>query len=460
MLAPNETIPGIRVADVFACMLADLPWKSFQAYIQANTQLCKQCLIGGYRMEPKHRKRFEMVLLKEAERGGFATSFCNPIFAQWYPVHEALYRRLEDYFHSDGYKAHRQGLGLGEDAYVLPEERFTELFAVEDLEKWRILLFFSPLQFSKEQTEKVMASTGGNESLLKRIRDLEAMVEAARQDNARLTAEGERARSQAEGATAELQELRRLKRDLAAERDTLQGKFDASQADNRRLRQSLAEKGDETQAQIQQASAQMQQDKIRLDGVIAKLEKDAADWRVRYEQQRGEYRELKEQAAQTEAALAQERARLADREKKLQDLAKFADLVLSRMDWAQAGKNLHLPPTMQRQFNSVLKKLNYETETGVPTLDASMAVFWDNLMAIEKTLVDHVAHSDTLEVADGSAAEFWEGLKDDFDDVLIGLEARLMLLKLVREIFYTALDAETLEAPKLPASAFPKAGKS
>lgn len=456
MLAPNETIPGLRIADVFACMLADLPWKSLQAYIQANTQLCKQCLIGGYRMEPKHRKRFEMVLLKEAERGGFAANFCNPIFAQWYPVHEALYRRLEDYFHSDGYKAHRQSLGLGEDAYVLPEERFAELFSVEDQEKWRVLLCFSPLQFSKEQTEKVMTSTGGNESLLKRIRDLEGLLEAARQDNARLTSEAERFRSQSESGTGELQELRKAKRDLATERDMLQGKFDASQAENRRLRQSMTEKDGSVQAQIQQASTQMQQDKIRLDGIIAKLEKEAADWRVRYEQQRSEDRELKELVAQVEGTLAQERARLADREKKLQELANFADLVLGRMDWAQAGKNLHLPPTMQRQFNSVLKKLNYETETGAPALDASMSAFWDNLMAIEKTLVDHVAHSDTLEVAGGSAAEFWEGLKDDFDDVLIGLEARLMLLKLVREIFYTALDAETLEAARLPAGAFPK----
>ena len=459
MLPPNETIEGLRTADVFSCMLAELPWKSLQAYVQANSQLCKQCLIGGYRMEPKHRKRFELVLLKEAERNEFSASFCNPIFAQWYPVHEALYRKLEDYFHSDVYKTYRQAQGLADDAYVLPEDKFKEVFAVEDLERWRILLCFSPLLLSQEQVTEVMKSSGGNESLLKRTRDLEAHLEVSRQENTRLTAENDRFRSQAESGSGELQELRKAKRDLSAERDLLQGKFDASQADNRRLRQSLSEKDDEVQAKIQQASTQVQQEKIRLDGAIAKLEKDAGDWRVRYEQQRAEYRDLKDQAAQTEAVLAQERARLADRDRKIQEFANFADLILSRMDWTQTGKNLHLPPSMQRQFNSVLKKLNYETESGVPTLGASMGVFWDNLMTLEKALVEQVAHSDTLEVATGSAEEFWEGIKDDFDDALIGLEARLMLLKLIREIFYTALDAETLEAAKLPAAAFAKSSK-
>ena len=68
----------------------------------------------------------------------------------------------------------------------------------------------------------------------------------------------------------------------------------------------------------------------------------------------------------------------------------------------------------------------------------------------EKKLLDLVAHSNTLEVSHGTVEEFWNGIKESFDDVTIGLEARLMLLKLLKEIFYQVVDMEDLEKPVLP----------
>ncbi|MFA4943506.1 MAG: hypothetical protein WC789_02250 [Lentisphaeria bacterium] len=451
MLPPNETLEGIRPAEIFAGMVAELPWPSLKNYILANSQLSKSCQLGGYRLEPKHRKRFESLLLKEAEKAEHSTTFCNPIFAQWYPVHETLYRKLEDYFHSAEYKGYREANQLAEDAYALPPEKFDAYYSVEDWEKWRILLCFSPLQFTKEQAERLAKGEGGNELLLKRTKELDAQLAAARADKARLEAELERARGQAASGGDELQELRKARRELAADRDALANKFEASQTENRKLRQTLTEKEEAAQAIVSRATGEFATEKSRLTATLDRTEKEVGEWRSRYEQQCQETRTLKNRLAQAEADLAQERLRLQQRDKAVTELQNFADLVLKRLDWIQAGKSLRLTPELQKQFNSVMKKLHYES--GVPSLDTTLPEFWNGLAAAEQALVAQVAHSNTLEVAHGAAEDFWNSLKEPFDDVVIGLEARLMLLKLLREIFFQTLAATDLEAPRLPAFA-------
>ena len=448
MLAPHENLEGVRIADAFAGMIGDLPWPNFRAYVLANSQLSKLCQLGGYRLEPKHRKRFELLLQKEAEKNQFSASFCNPIFAQWYPVHETLYRAIEDYFHGDEYKQYRQAQSLAEDAYVLPQEKFDALFKVADLAKWRILLCFSPMQFSKEQAEKVVQNAGGNEELLSRVKEMEERLDAARAESARLEGELERTRSQSSGAGDELQELRKAKRDLTAERGELQTKFESSQSENRKLRQSIAQSEEEQKAALSRAAAETLQEKGRLAASLDKLEKEVQDWRSRYEQQRAEDRELKDRIGQAENDLNQERARLQTRDRAVQELQNYADLVLRRIDWVQAGKNLRLTPELQKQFNSVMKKLHYES--GTPSFDATLPAFWNSLLESERELIEHVAQSNTLEVAGGNAEAYWTNLKEPFEDVIIGVEARMMLLKLLREIFYQAIEIEDLEAPKLP----------
>jgi len=452
MLANQEPITGIKVADVFAMMLAELPWPSLRNYVQANSQIAKLCLIGGYRLEPKHRKRFEIVVLKEAEKAEFSQLFCNPLFAQWYPVHQEIYKSLEDYLHSDDYKTYRQGLNLDEDVYVLPDTIFDSVFKAEALEAWRILLCFSPLQFSKEQAVKILANEGANEVILKRSRGLEEMLDDARRENARLSAEQERLKAQVDGTAAELQELRRLKRDLSAEKADLLNKFDASQSENRRLRQQLQQKEQELLLQVTQAATSWQQEKSRLSDTIQKIERELIDWRGRYEAQRAEDRELKKTLQDTESLLTQERATVKARDARIQELSVFADALLARIDWPRIGRELHLTPSLQRQFNSVMKKLHYEENMSL-SLPDTLPVFWQKLATQEAQLVIQVAQSNTLEVMSGTSNEFWHGLKDPFDDVIIGLEARLILLKLLQEIFFELFETDDLEVDQLPKKA-------
>lgn len=452
MLANQEPITGIKLADVFAMMLAELPWPNLRNYVQANSQISKLCLIGGYRLEPKHRKRFETVVLKEAEKAEFSQLFCNPLFAQWYPVHQDLYKSLEDYLHSDPYKAYRQEKNLGEDVYVLPEEVFTRLFRAEALEAWRILLCFSPLQFNQEQAAKILSNEGANDVILKRSRELEDAREELRRDNSRLGTELERVKAQVDENAAELQELRRLKRDLSNEKLDLVNKFEASQGENRRLRQQLQQKEQELQQQVTQASASWQQEKSRLADAVQKLERELADWRGRYETQRAEDRELKKTLQDTEGLLTQERATVKTRDARIGELSQFADALLARIDWPRIGRELHLTPSLQRQFNSIMKKLHYEEDMSLSLPDA-LPVFWEKLAAQETQLISQVAQSNTLEVMSGTAVEFWHELKDPFEDVVIGLEARLILLKLLQEIFFELFDTDDLEMDMLPKKA-------
>jgi len=277
MLANNEPLQGVKLGEVFSLMLRELPWPNLKACIQINTQLAKLSTLGGYRLEPKHRTRFEGLVLKEAEKSEFSATFCNPIFAQWYPVHQKLYQPLEDYFHSDVYKTYRESQSLGEDAYVLSAEKFAEYFLVEDLEKWRILLCFSPLQFSPEQAKQILDDNQGNDVLLRRLRDLEESLELVRRENTQLQGENERVKAQADAGVKELQELRQVRRDFQTENNEIRIKFDASQNENRKFRQQVAEMEATLQTRTAAATAAVQQEKVRSDNNVLKLERELSE---------------------------------------------------------------------------------------------------------------------------------------------------------------------------------------
>jgi len=449
MLANNEPLQGVRLAEVFSLMLRELPWPNLKACIQINAQLAKLSTLGGYRLEPKHRSRFENLVLKEAEKAEFSTTFCNPIFAQWYPVHETLYQALEAYFHSDTYKSYRENLKLDEDAYILPAEKFPEFFKIEDLEKWRILLCFSPLQFSPEQAKQILDESQGNDVLLRRLRDLEENLATLRRENLQQQSENERLKAQIESGAAEMVELRQARRDLQAEASELRNKFDSSQNDNRRLRQQVVETEAMLQTRVSEAAAAVRQEKARIEISLQRMERELNDWRTRYEQQRSEDRELKRVLQETEVQLAKEKSAWQEQGRRIEELHHFADLILQRMDWVVAGRKMNMTPSLQRQFNSVIKKLNYEADMSL-TIEGSLPTFWDKLMTLEKGLIDQVSQSNTREVMDGAAEEFWMNLKESFDDVIIGLEARLMLLKLLKEIFYQVVDMKALEDAVIP----------
>ncbi len=458
MLSNPDSAPGIRISEVFAAMVGELPWPSLRDYIQANTQLAKACQLGGYRLDPKFRKRFEGFVLREAEKAGFSSSFCNPIFAQWYPVHETLYRALEDYFHSDAYKTYRDEQKLSENAYALPQEVFDRVFRVEDLDKWSILLCFSPMQFTDGQLKQVLEDARGNDQLLRRVKELEEALETAARETAQAVAERDRLRGSADSGSEELQELRKARRDLQNERNELANKFESSQAENRRIRQQDVQREQDAQRRIAEMETARQQEKSRYDGMLAKLEKDSGDWRTRYEQQRAEDRELKETLQNVEAERNRETVRAQKAEAEVAELHRFVDAILQRIDWTQIGKKMQLTPSLQRQFNSVLKKLHYEEDLSL-TLEGTLPQFSGRLMDQEKQLLDLVAQSNTLEVNHGTVEEFWNGIKESFDDVVIGLEARLMLLKLLKEVFYQVVDMEDLEKPVLPMLAASRTAK-
>jgi len=97
--------------------LSEVPWNSLRTYILSNASLSKLCTMGGFRLEPNKRQRLEQMVLRDVERAEFSEISCNGIFAVWYPVHVALHKELEDYFHSDAYKEYRTAHQLSEDDY-------------------------------------------------------------------------------------------------------------------------------------------------------------------------------------------------------------------------------------------------------------------------------------------------------------------------------------------------------
>lgn len=444
----SEPVEGVDRSEVLSLMLDELPWKVLKTCLQANADLQKLCTLGGHRLDPKRRKRIEKILVKEAEKAEFSPSFCNGIFAQWYPIHEKLHKALEDHFHSDEYKAYRGEHELDEDSYVLTDEKFAEYFRVPDIEKWRALLCFSPLKFTDEQSKRILGDSEDNADLLRRMREVEEELGDLKKEYARQANETASIRKQYEQAAADVQELRKSRKALATERDSLAAKFERSQADNKKLRADSAETQSAMQEKQRAAAAAARHDKKQQDNDIKRQEKELATWQLKYEEQHAEGRRLQDELDATEAKLNQERATIVERDAEIAQLGSFGDLILSRIEWPEVGRQLKLTGNLKKLFNSLVRKLNYEEDLTL-TIDGTLPEFWERLMSRENELINSVAQSNTLEVMNGDVSEYWRDLTDAFEDVHIGLEARTILLRLIQEIFYQVIDMGDLDKPTL-----------
>ncbi len=450
MLENCKPIQGIDTAEVFAVLLRDLPWKSLTEYIQSNQQLYKRCTIGGHRVDnKKHRKRFEKIALKEAEKADFSQEFCSPAFAFWYPVHNKLHSALEEYFHSDEYKAYREEHDLDDDTYKLPDDVFDNVFDVRDIQKWRVLLCFSPLEFTEPQAEKIVSDSAGNQELVEQLEEHQSKLTEQEQENTVLLNENQELRARLQQLSDEGQELRQERKDLRTARDTLQNKFEAAQNENKRLRDELSKRESHLHEHKEETREHIARETGRLSQDLTKLQTELTDWQSKYEEQRAENRKQAEHISDLEHALAGERQALAKAKKEVMHSHHFVDALLSKLDWPEVGKRMRLTPQLKRKFNSLIKKLNYEEDRTL-TLGAALKDFWSALQREEKDLIDAVAESDTREVESGDVEAFWLNLTDTFEDVYISLEARGILLKMLQEIFYQTIEMEDLEGVKVP----------
>lgn len=449
MLGNNEPIKGANLSDAFNEMLKDLPWKNLKAIVQANSQLHKRCTVGGHRIDTKQRKRIEKVTLQEAEKNDFDPAFTNPFFAAWYPLQGSVHQQLEDYFHSDEYTTFREENEIEEHRYVLPQEKFDEFFSVQHLPCWRLLLCFSPLEFTEEQAKTILEGKGENQELLDRIQQLEDELAEARKQVGDQEADRAQARKEADKAAAAAQALRQEKKDLTAEVRQLRTQFETSQAENKKLRAGLSEKEQTLAASTANVAQQRDRDVARIKKELADHQEELELWKSRYEEQRVEAKRLQDEINQSRATLRERDATIEALQHAIDQQNNFADLILHRIDWPNMARQMKLTPALRRQFNNLIRKLDYEADNTL-TIEGQLTDFWNRMVVREQQLVQSISASDNAEVVEGSVENFWGELTDEFEDVKISLEARAILLKLLQDIFYQTLQMEDLEKPRIP----------
>ncbi len=444
MLGNNDMIQGVDKTAVFTQMLREVPWSSLKVYIQANGPLLKVCTIGGHRLEPSKRDRIEKIILRELERPSAAETLANGIFASWYPVHEELHKQLEEHFHSDDYKAWRQAEGLGEDDYVLTAEKFTAFFRREDFAAWRILLCFSPLKFTPEQADKILHDSEGSAELMEQVKSLEETKAELQKKVDQLNAEAERLRARQQADASEIQDLKRQQRQNKTVLDQAKNNHEAALAEMRRANQAAAQFRSEVEDREQAIREEMNRAVARLQGDCDRLSKELASWQSRYEEQCNNNSALLEKAAEADKRCAEALEAKQKSDRVAQECQQFADLILSRLDWPRVGAAMKMTPTVRRNFNSLVRKLSFG-EDNTLTLEESLPAFWNTLNKAERDLIEAIAESSTREMMNGDAGDFWQGVKDSFDDVLVSLEARLAMLGILHDIFFQNMENEELE---------------
>ena len=449
MLENNEKIQGVNLSEVYGVMVKELPWSVMLSYINANANLLKMCTIGGHRLDPNKRERFERIINREAEKAHYSEAVCNGVFASWYPVHTELHKGLEDYFHSDEYKSYRDGRGLGEDDYVLPDEKMDALFKIDDLGFWRILLCFSPLKFSKSQADKILNNQEGSAELVERMKKQEASIAELTRKNEQLASEAERLRSKQSEDSSEIQELKRQNRQFRTEREQLQQKIDSMQAENRRVSQQLSAADAKQQDAEKQLREETQRSISRIQSELERATKELQSWQSRYEEQKFANRQLEEGRVAADKARDQVNAEKAELLNQLSECQSFADMILGRIDWPHVGAAMKITPTVRKNLNSLLKKLNYEEDRTL-TIEGTLPEFWNNLASGDVPLVKKLANSSMEELASGDINGYWQEIGNQFKEVLQSLEARLALLTVLQDLFFQTLEMSDLDASKIP----------
>ena len=174
-------------------------------------------------------------------------------------------------------------------------------------------------------------------------------------------------------------------------------------------------------------------------------------WQNRFQEQLLQNRQIVANSEQVG-----KRAAAADAERdealvKLNESRKFVDLLLSRIEWSKLGAQLKLSPTIRRNFNSLIKRMNYEDDLSL-TIEGTLPDFWRRLSEGEAALIDKIAQSSTLEVQGGDMNAFWSQVKEAFDSVQASLEARLFMVGFLHELLFTVYTGEQLATPTIPAA--------
>lgn len=450
MLGNNEKIQGVSIPDMFSQMLSELPWRTLSQYISGNAQLLKVCTFGGHRIDPQQRPRLTKQVINEAVKTDYSDSTCSALFAAWYPVHAELHAKLEGYFNSDEYKEYRKENKLNDVDYVLSDDKFREFFQVSDLKAWKILLVFAPLKFTKEQADQILNHQEGSEELLERIKELEARLSEADRKASSASGELEKARQQQQSAENELKEARHQIRTQKGDLEALSQKFLSSSAEVKRLSGLLSSRSEELEKRAATASENAERVTTRLQAELSRLKEELNGWQNKFQEQLQANRQIQNDAANTEARAGKSNAERDAAIKKLDESKKFVDLLLSRIDWAKLGSQLKLSPTLRKNFNSMLKRLNYEENLSL-TIEGTLPQFWSRLQKKEDELIQRIAASSTLEVEKGDMKGFWEEVKDSFAEVQTSIEARLFMLGFIHELLFAIYVPEQLAAPTIPA---------
>lgn len=450
MLGNNEKIQGVSIPDMFSQMLSELPWRTLSQYISGNAQLLKVCTFGGHRIDPQQRPRLTKQVINEAVKTDYSDSTCSALFAAWYPVHAELHAKLEGYFNSDEYKEYRKENKLNDVDYVLSDDKFKEFFQVSDLKAWKILLVFAPLKFTKEQADQILNHQEGSEELLERIKELEARLSEADRKASSASGELEKARQQQQSAENELKEARHQIRTQKGDLEALNQKFLSSSAEVKRLSGLLSSRSEELEKRAASASENAERVTTRLQAELSRLKEELNGWQNKFQEQLQANRQIQNDAANTEARAGKSNAERDAAIKKLDESKKFVDLLLSRIDWAKLGSQLKLSPTLRKNFNSMLKRLNYEENLSL-TIEGTLPQFWSRLQKKEGELIQRIAASSTLEVEKGDMKGFWEEVKDSFAEVQTSIEARLFMLGFIHELLFAIYVPEQLAAPTIPA---------
>jgi len=398
--------------EILKAMVDALSWNRVKDFITSHHELLEKFQRGGWRLEPSKKDHVAKIIVAHTNEEDHIH-----LFFSWYKEKEKYIEQLDPFFQSDEYKNWAKEKKVIEGKYALPQKEFYKFYYCLSKLDAMIFLLFSTIQFSHEQIEAMME-----------IPDQQSQQDDLKFQKGKLS----------ESIQSEEGKLKEKIKELRSEITKLN-------KENKKLRPRI-EKLKEIEIENSETINSMKEELSRLNSELElkveviehdmneKLEKckearDRAKWYVKH------FRAQLNEANNKLSRKANELERLNENLKELQTKEKeLFHRILDKLNFQDLFAQLNEPDDVKDILSSLVKPPTVDSNESDINVSANLRDFWNKLIEREKELLNRITSIKASSIVEGTYFHQWADHKDDFDDLIYSLRARVFLANLIYKI--------------------------
>lgn len=393
-------------------MIDALSWNQIKDYITSHHELFKKFQHGGWRLEPSKRDHAAKIIAAHANDEDHIN-----LFFSWYKEKKKYIELLDPFFQSEKYKKRAKTKKIKEGEYALPQKEFYKFYHCLSKLDAIIFLLFSPIQFNREQAEALMEipDQQSQQNDLKYQR--EQLSESIESEVGKLKEKIKELRS----------EITKLNKENKKLRPRVE-KLKESETENLKIISSLEEELNHLKSEL---DLKVEDIEHEMNDKLEKCKeaRDRAKWYVKH---------FRAQLNEANNKLSRKANELEKLNESLQEMQKkergLFHRILDKLNFQELFSQLNEPDEIEDILSSLVKPPAVDSNEYDINVSENLRDFWNKLIEREEELLNRITSIQASSVVEGTYFHQWADHKDDFDDLIYSLRARVFLANLIYKI--------------------------